>query len=129
MGSNYAPNPGPPIDTTARPVWQRTGHPAFPFAAHQCGQWWVLRFNRGFPEHDMYTLFVDGQAAADITADPNHPMPLLAGIGALPTSPGADSPTLAADTATAAIATVDGYADYGSEHGDPCVFCSSATAG
>ena len=127
MGSNYAPNPGSPIDTTAQPAWQRTGHPAFPFAAQHSGQWWVLRFNLGFPEHDMYTLFVDGHAVADITADPDHPMPLLASIGALPTSPDPDTPALAADTVTAVIATVAGFTDYGSEHGDPCVFCSGAT--
>ncbi|MUL61154.1 hypothetical protein B5P44_00970 [Mycobacterium sp. CBMA 213] len=129
MGSNYAPNPGPPIDITARPAWQRTGHKAFPFAAQQSGQWWVLRFNFGFPEHDMYTLFVDGRAVADITADPDNPMPLLASIGALPTSSDPGTPALDTDLATAAIGTVAGFADYGSEHGDPCIFCSSAANG
>lgn len=73
----------------------------------------------------MFTLFVDGQAAADITASPEHPMPLLASIGALqPFAANLTVPTLDEDTAEDVVGSVSGYADYGSEHGDPCVFCS-----
>lgn len=127
MGSNYAPNPGTVVDTAARPAWHRTGQKHFPYAAKQSGRWWILRANYGFPEHDMYTLFVDGQAVADITADPGHPTPLLANIGALRL---ADSdpaiPMLDGTTATAALSAVAGSADYGSEFGDPCLSCSSS---
>lgn len=127
MGSNDAPTPADAIDTTARPAWQRTGHKHFPYAAHQSGHWWVLRLNYGFPEHDLYTHFVDDQAAADITATPDHPLPLLASIGALhPTDPDSAVPLLDTATATAAVSTVAKYADYGSEHGEPCLFCSSS---
>lgn len=127
IDSNYAPNPGAVIDTESRPQWRRTGNKYFPYAAHQCGRWWVLRRNFGFPEHDEYTLFVDGQAAADITANPDSPVPLLASIGALqPTNPDAPIPALDGDTAVGVVSAVGDYADYadyGSEYGDPCVFC------
>lgn len=126
MGSNFAPNPGPAIDSEARPEWRRTGSKHFPFAAHHSGHWWVLRLNFGFPEHDMYTLFVDGHAAADITANPDHRMPLVAGIGGLnPFTPDPAVPLLDDVTATAVVSTVASYVDYGSEHGDPCIFCSN----
>lgn len=125
MGSTDAPTPAP-IDTTARPAWQRTGHKHFPYAAHQSGRWWVLRLNYGFPEHDLYTLFVDGQAVADITANPDDPAPLIAGIGALHAihlDPAI--PILEVATAADVMRTVATYSDYGSEPGDPCLFCST----
>lgn len=126
MGSNYAPNAGPTIDTDARPSWHRTGYKHFPYAARQSGHWWVLRANYGFPEHDMYTLFIDNQAVADVTADPGHPLPLVASIASLNmTCPDPVIPALDGDTAAAVVSTVAAYVDYGSEHGDPCVFCSS----
>ncbi|WP_043985172.1 hypothetical protein [Mycolicibacterium llatzerense] len=125
MGSNYAPNPGTAIDTATRPAWQRTGHDHFPYAANQSGHWWVLRANYGFPEHDLYTLFVDGQAVADITANPYHPLPLLASIGALRlTDPDPAVPMLDDDVADADVGAVASYVNYGSEHDDPCLFCS-----
>jgi len=126
MGSNYAPNPGPAIDTSARPEWHRTGNKYFPYAANQSGRWWVLRANYGFPEHDMYTLFIDDLAVADITADANHTMPLLASIGALRLAdPDPSIPVLDAGTAGEVARNLAAYANYGSEHGDPCLFCSS----
>ena len=126
MTSHDAPHPGTPVDTATRPDWRRTGHNHFPYAANQSGKWWVLRCNFGFPEHDMYTLFVEDQAAADITANPDHPLPLLASIGALhPTNPDPAIPLLDDDTATRVVSPVARYADYGSEHGDPCLFCST----
>ncbi len=67
------------IDTSARPPWTRTGYEFFPYAAQHCGQWWVLRLNHGFPEHDLYTAFIDGSPAADLTANPDNPSPLVAG--------------------------------------------------
>ena len=66
----------PPVDPAAQPAWMRTGFKFFPYAPRQSGQWWVLRFSYDFPEHEMYTLFIDGRAAADITADAGSPIPL-----------------------------------------------------
>jgi hypothetical protein len=115
----------PAIDATARPQWLRTGYKFFPYAAQQSGQWWVLRLNHGFPEHDLYTLFVDGRATADITGKPGDPSPLIAGVAALkPYEAAAAEPALDPETATAVVSTVSRYADYGSEHGEPCIFCS-----
>ena len=83
LGSDHAlrtmPHPdeanAPVIDTAVRPHWQRTGYRFFPFATEQSGHWWVLRLNHGFPEHDLYTLFIDGKAAADLTGSPDNPTP------------------------------------------------------
>lgn len=74
----------------------------------------------------MYTLFIDDLAVADITADTNHTMPQLASIGALHlTDPDPSIPVLDGGTAGEVVSTVAAYANYGSEHGDPCPFCSS----
>lgn len=52
-------------DHLATPVvWRRTGAPVFVHAAHVDGAWWVLRRN-GFPDHPLYTLFVDGAVVGD----------------------------------------------------------------
>jgi hypothetical protein len=113
------------IDTAAQPHWLRTGYKFFPYAAQQSGHWWVLRLNHGFPEHDMYTVFVDGTPAADITATADHPSPLVASVAPLkPADPAAAEPQLDAETATAVVQTVARYVNYGSEHDDPCLFCS-----
>lgn len=98
----------------------RTGYKFFPYAARQSDQWWVLRMNFGFPEHDMYTLFVDAEAVADITANPRHPAALVRSI------PTRDAPRPELDEATAAsvVGSVARYVTYGSESGDPCDFCS-----
>jgi hypothetical protein len=117
------------IDTAAQPDWLRTGYPFFPHAAHHCGQWWVLRLNHGFPEHDLYTLFVDASPAADLTADltadPQHPSPLIAGVAApQPYNSAAAEPRLDADTAAAVVQAISPYVNYGSEHHDPCIVCS-----
>jgi hypothetical protein len=69
---------GTAIEAAARPHWVHTGYKFFPYAAQQSGHWWVLRLNHGFPEHDMYTVFIDGTAAADLTADAANPSPLVA---------------------------------------------------
>ena len=70
------------IDVAAQPHWTRTGYKFFPYVARQSGQWWVLRLNFGFPEHDMYTLFVDAKPVVDITDDPHHPAALVRSIAA-----------------------------------------------
>jgi hypothetical protein len=113
------------IDTTAQPQWMRTGYKFFPYAAQHSGQWWVLRLNHGFPEHDMYTVFIDGRPAADITANPDDPSPLIAGVASLkPLDRAAAEPELDAETAAAVVKVVAPYVNYGSEHDDPCIFCS-----
>jgi hypothetical protein len=113
------------IDDDVQPHWLRTGYKFFPYAAEQSGQWWVLRLNHGFPEHDMYTLFADGRPAVDITGNPDHLSALVRSIASLrPYDPTAEEPTLDADTATTEVRTVSHYVDYGSEHEDPCTFCS-----
>lgn len=101
----------------------RTGYKFFPYAAKQSGQWWVLRLNFGFPEHDMYTLFVDAKPIVDITDDPNHPAALVRSIAAL-NDPASPPPVLDADTAATVISKVARYVNYGSEKGEPCDFCS-----
>jgi hypothetical protein len=112
-------------DTAARPHWQRTGYKYFPYAARQSGQWWVLRLNHGFPEHDMYTLFVDANAVADITGNTEDSVSLVASIGSLKPYGDAVEPALDAETARAVVGNISKYVNYGSEHDDLCPFCSS----
>lgn len=94
----------------ARPQWQPTGHPLFPVAAKVDGVWWVLRRN-DFPDHPLWTLFVDGNTDRyDTTTvpthweDPFHPT----------------RKALDAITAREALAPVDRFEIYGSEAGQPC---------
>jgi hypothetical protein len=113
------------IDETASPQWLRTGYKIFPYAAKQSGQWWVLRLNHGFPEHDMYTLFVDGKPAVDVTGSADHSSVLVRSIASLrPYDSAAGEPTLEPDTAASVVGPVLGYVNYGSEHDDACMFCS-----
>jgi hypothetical protein len=118
---------GTAIDTAAQPQWSRTGYKFFPYAANYSGQWWwwVLRLNHGFPEHDMYTVLIDGRPAADITAYPDDPPPRLAGVASLkPFDRAAAEPVLDAEIAAAVVKGVSAYVNYGSEHDDPCIFRS-----
>jgi hypothetical protein len=124
MPGGYESAADPPsVDVRTRPRWMRTGYRFFPYAALESGQWWVLRINFDFPAHDMYTLFVDGAAVADITGSTDHPAPLLAGIAALKPFERATEPVLDPARAEVVVSNVAQYADYGSEHGDPDVFC------
>ena len=101
------------FDTTAPPRWHPTGYLFFPYAAEQSGHWWVLRLNPGFPEHDLYTMFVDGRAVADVTVEPDRSL-------------GADlDPAVAAEV----VRRVSGFADYGSERGEPCDRCAAGRDG
>lgn len=112
----------PPLPTDARPTWQRTGRREFPYAAEYLGRWWVLRFNHGFPEHDLYTLFVDGRVVLDVTGNPDSDVALVASVGALTST--AILPTLNTEVAQSILAPLAGLVNYGSEVGDPCDFCS-----
>lgn len=116
------------VDRNAEPGWMRTGYTFFPYAAEQAGHWWVLRFNVGFPEHDMYTLFVDKRVAVDVTGDAGSEVPLVVSVGALERS-GNEEPLLDVVTALAVVGAVAGFVEYGSERGDPCVFCSDGRDG
>ncbi|WP_019631132.1 hypothetical protein [Actinomadura atramentaria] len=89
--------------------WWRTGDARFPVAANMDGCWVVLRLN-GFPDHPLWTVFVDGAARWDADALPPE-------WGApLETSATAPDPALAAQV----LAPVQGFAVYGSEVGEPC---------
>lgn len=112
------------IDINVQPDWQPTGYKHFPYAARQFGQWWVLRANHEFPAHDMWTVFIDGTAAADMTGDKDSEVPLIASIGALPIAPG-DESTLDDETAEVIVRAVARYVEYGSESDDPCFHCSA----
>ncbi|MGW0182678.1 hypothetical protein [Nocardia sp. NPDC003345] len=92
----------------ARPVWKRTGDRRFPVAALVDGRWWVLRMNP-FPDHSLWTLFIDGVARYDVDqAPPNWGRPSAV------TAP------LDAKTADAVLAPVRHLGTYGSEVGRPC---------
>ena len=124
-GDESSPATPPAIDETAQPHWLRTGYKFFPYAAKQSGQRWVLRLSYGFPDHDMYTVFVDGRPAVDITGSPDHSSAWARGIASLrPYHPAAAESTLDADMAATVVGTVSRYVDYGSEHDDPCICCS-----
>jgi hypothetical protein len=116
----------PAIDASAQPQWKRTGYAFFPYAAQQSGSWWVLRYNMGFPEHDLFTVFINGHAVADITGNANAEIPLIASVGVLPPpSQNAGIPALDLDIAATVVGEISQYVEYGSEDGAECIFCSS----
>jgi hypothetical protein len=122
---------GAGVDPTASPQWRRTGYKYFPYAAWESRQWWVLRANHCFPEHDLVTLFVDGAAVGDVTASPHDTRPLVVGIAALDPilplrKPGI--PAMPLEQAESAIATVADYVCHGSEFDPPdvCDLCEFA---
>ena len=118
------------VDADAQPYWQRTGYRFFPYAAYEDGRWWVLRLNGGFPEHDKYTVFIDGRAAFDVTGSSDHSSALVRSIAVLrPFEPVSTEPVLVAHTAAAVVFPVSRYVDYGSEHGQACPFCSQKPDG
>lgn len=99
----------PPREARLVPEWKRTGNPRFPLAAEMDGAWWVLRMN-AFPDHCMWTLFVDGAVRYDLDETP-------AAWG----RPGVRSaPMLDSATAAAVLTPVAHLAAYGSEAGQPC---------
>jgi hypothetical protein len=116
------------VDVDARPDWMRTGYKFFPYAARQGEQWWVLRLNFDFPEHALYTVFIDGTAAVDTTGDVANSIPLVASIGALnPSTAVAGEPALPAEVAEAVVREVAAFVVHGSEFDDPCMWCESLT--
>ena len=104
--------------TAARPRWRSTGHGLFLAAARVRGVWWVMRLN-AFPDHPLWTLFVDGNTTRydidDLPEGWENPLH--------PTGEPLDS-----RTAAAVLAPIERYEAYGSEVGRPCDgdFCCGA---
>lgn len=103
-----------PPELPERPSWSRTGDPYFPAAAVVGGRQWVLRLNC-FPDHALWTLFVDGAGRFSIDDVPE-------GWGQ-PSDRSA--PLLPPEAAEAALAPIRTLVAYGSEAGQPCdnLFC------
>ncbi|MET3960228.1 hypothetical protein ABIE44_000162 [Marmoricola sp. OAE513] len=97
------------IAALARPRWWRTGNACFPLTARMFGSWWVLRVN-GFPDHPLYTLFVDQVGQGDLDDLPRRwgKPDSVAG----PQLEGADQ--------LAVLDGLDKFEVYGSERGEPC---------
>ncbi|HEX5114693.1 MAG TPA: hypothetical protein VFW65_05795 [Pseudonocardiaceae bacterium] len=54
------------MDVLARPIlWRHTGARVFVYAALVDQAWWVLRLN-GFPDHPLFTLFMEGIVVGDV---------------------------------------------------------------
>lgn len=101
-------------ESQAQPQWRGTGHRKFPLAAGVDGHWWVLRLNP-FPDHSLWTLFIDGVARYDLDDAPPS-WGVLAPASAPPLDPW---------TADSLLAPLRGFTVYGSEAGKPCddLFC------
>ncbi len=91
------------------PAWHRTGNPYFPTAARVEGEWWVLRVN-AFPDHPLWTLFVDGERRFDLDDQPEA----WANVASN------DLPVLAVDVVSVALEPLVEFIAYGSEVGRPC---------
>lgn len=96
---------------THQVVWRSTGAPVFGHAARVDDTWWVLRRN-GFPDHPLFTLFVDGTAVGDVedlrTRAPGWDLDIIT------------RPALAGVQRDEVLATMRGLGPYGSEQGHPC---------
>ncbi|MEU1546925.1 hypothetical protein [Nocardia sp. NPDC005745] len=96
-------------ELNAQPQWHSTANGRFPVAAHVGGQWWVLRMN-SFPDHPLWTLFIDGAARFDMDDTP-----------ATWGRPSARSlPPLEPSTAEQILVPIRDFTAYGSEAGKPC---------
>ena len=105
------------VDFLARAVeWRRTGDPVFVYAARVDDAWWVLRRN-SFPDHPLYTLFVDGVVVGDVQDLATRAPAWDLAVSARP-----------ALTDGEALAPLRGLGAYGSEVGRPCDgdWCSCA---
>lgn len=96
------------------PAWKSTGNSKFPLAAEVNGGWWVLRMNP-FPDHSLWTLFIDGTARYDLDNTPPS----------WGTLPAAATPDFDSGTVARILAPVRNFEIYGSEVGRPCdgLFC------
>ena len=97
-------------DVLARPVaWLDTGNGVFARAARVDDGWWVLRRN-SFPDHPLYTLFIDGVVVGDVE-------------DVRATSWDLDvktRPRLTDEQRAEVLALMRGLGPYGSEVGRPC---------
>lgn len=95
--------------------WHDVDSYIFPYAARTEGTWLVLRLNT-FPDHPLFTLFVDGQAVSDLEDAPAD----------LQLSPRAALPRLAEHERAEVLRLMAGLAPYGAETGFPCTgdFCT-----
>lgn len=102
----------------ARSRWYRTGDVYFPFASRVDGRWWVLRLN-SFPDHPLWTLFIDGNRERFDVEDAPSTWKLSWD----------SAPVLEPQAAEEALAPVRTFIDYGSEIGMPCynLFCCGGT--
>ncbi len=94
---------------SARPEWFRVESHVFVFAGFESGRTWALRLNN-FPEHALYTLFVDAQVVGDLED--------------LPTGWGLDPldevPVLDRYRRSSFLESVAELGPYGTELDDPC---------
>jgi hypothetical protein len=98
-----------PPELDSDPDWHRTGDPKFPNAAAVAGGWWVLRLNC-FPDHALYTLFINGRARFDLDDVPGAWMARLYRRELV----------LDAADVEQALGPVRTFVAYGSEVGQPC---------
>ncbi|WP_327134752.1 hypothetical protein OG311_33395 [Streptomyces sp. NBC_01343] len=99
--------PVPPLPAHA--TWHDTGTSVFCHAVRADGRWWVLRLNH-FPEHPLYTLFIDAQVVGDVDDVPDG----------WRLRPGAALPVLTAPERAEVLALMGGLGPYGAEAGAPC---------
>ncbi len=111
------------MDHLTRPVeWRQADETVFAYAAVVNDAWWVLRRN-SFPDHPLYTLFVDGAVVGDVqdvgTRAPGWDLDV------------ARRPPLTDGQRAEALAAVRGLGPYGSEAGRPCDgdWCCARRAG
>ncbi|MEV7928282.1 MULTISPECIES: hypothetical protein [unclassified Kitasatospora] len=91
-------------------TWRGTGTGVFYYAARVEGHWWVLRLN-DFPEHPLYTLFIDARVIGDVADDPAVWQQ---------SPPSATLPVLSAPERTEVLHLMAGLGPYGAEAGAPC---------
>ncbi|MBB4911708.1 hypothetical protein [Actinophytocola algeriensis] len=111
------------MDHLAHPVeWRPADEAVFVYAARVDGAWWVLRRN-SFPDHPLYTLFVDGAVVGDVedlgTRAPAWDLDV------------AGRPALTGEQRAEALSSLRGFGPYGSEVGRPCDgdWCCARRAG
>jgi len=92
-----------------RPAWRSTGDAFFPAAVRRGDAWWVLRIN-SFPDHPLWTLFVNGVGRFDIDEVPS-------GWGR---TPDRSLPPIEPDVVHEVLRPLRGFVAYGSEVGRPC---------
>ncbi|MGB3444862.1 MAG: hypothetical protein WBA97_39495 [Actinophytocola sp.] len=100
------------VDYLTRPVrWRRTDAPVFVYAARVDDAWWVLRRN-GFPDHPLFTLFVDGVVAGDVEDVRTRAPAWDLEVG--------DRQALTDEQRGEVLTSLRGLGPYGSEVGQPC---------